>query len=60
MAETLKELDRARQAGVSVTWDVIPKYAYGPFHHPMAASLFHPYVGAVRRLRRLFPDIDSA
>ena len=23
---------------------MIPKYAYGPFHYPMAASLFQPYV----------------
>lgn len=44
VAKTLEELDRARQAGVNVTWDVIPKYAYGPFHYPMAASLFQPYV----------------
>lgn len=44
--QTLAELDRARQDGVRVTWDVIPKYAFGPFHYPMAASLFHPYVEA--------------
>lgn len=43
---TLAELDRARGDGVAVTWDVIPKYAFGPFHYPMAASLFHPYVEA--------------
>ncbi|MCI8538457.1 MAG: amidohydrolase family protein [Oscillospiraceae bacterium] len=44
--QTLAELDRARQEGVNVTWDVIPKYAFGPFHYPMAASLFQPYVAA--------------
>ena len=44
VAATLQEVEQARQDGVSVTWDVIPKYAYGPFHYPMAASLFQPYV----------------
>ncbi|MDR2157446.1 MAG: amidohydrolase family protein [Clostridiales Family XIII bacterium] len=41
---TLRLLERFRREGVSVTWDVIPKYAFGPFHYPMVASLFQPYV----------------
>lgn len=44
--ETLSELERARSGGVDVTWDVIPKYAFGPFHYPQAASMFQPYVEA--------------
>lgn len=44
--ETLKILDKARDEGVDVTWDVIPKYAFGPFHYPMAASMFQPYAEA--------------
>lgn len=42
--QTLEMIDAARDDGVRVSWDVIPTYAFGPFHYPMAASLFHPYV----------------
>ena len=41
---TLKLLDKAVKDGVRVSWDIIPKHAFGPFHYPMAASLFQPYV----------------
>ena len=41
---TLEVLEAARKEGVRVTWDVIPKYAFGPFHYPMAAGMFQPYV----------------
>ena len=41
---TLEVLEEARKEGVHVTWDVIPKYAFGPFHYPMAAGMFQPYV----------------
>lgn len=40
----MRLLEEARKDGVTVTWDVIPKYAFGPFHYPMAASMFQPYV----------------
>lgn len=42
--KTLLVLEKAREDGVSVTWDVIPRYAFGPFHYPMAAAMFQPYV----------------
>lgn len=42
--QTLQIIEDARKDGVQVTWDVIPKYAFGPFHYPMAASMFQPYV----------------
>ena len=43
---TLEVVEEYRQKGVRATWDVIPKYAFGPFHYPMAASMFEPYVSA--------------
>jgi len=42
--KTLALLDAYRAKGVQVMWDVIPTHAFGPFHYPMAASLFQPYV----------------
>lgn len=41
---TLALLEQYREQGLSVTWDVIPYGAFGPFHYPMAASMFQPYV----------------
>lgn len=41
---TLEIIESYRQKGVSVTWDVIPKGAFGPFHYPMVASMFQCYV----------------
>jgi N-acyl-D-aspartate/D-glutamate deacylase len=42
--KTLQVLEEARKDGVDVSWDVIPKYAFGPFHYPAAAGMFQPYV----------------
>lgn len=54
--QTLEILERYRQKGLKVGWDVIPCHAFGPFHYPMAASLFQPYVeqcGGVGRFAEL-------
>ncbi len=54
--KTLRILDDYRAKGVQVTWDVIPKHLFGPFHYPMAASLFQPYVeqcGGVEAFSRM-------
>lgn len=42
--QTLRMLEERRRLGLRVTWDVIPSGAFGPFHYPMAASMFQPYV----------------
>ncbi len=42
--QTLALVDEYRKRGAYVTWDVIPTHAFGPFHYPMAASMFQPYV----------------
>lgn len=44
VGQTLKILEDYRGRGMRLTWDVIPKSAFGPFHYPMAASMFQPYV----------------
>lgn len=41
---TLQVLEEYQTMGVKVTWDVIPKYVYGPFHYPKLASLLQPYI----------------
>lgn len=54
--QTLEILESYRLKGLEVGWDVIPRHAFGPFHYPMAASLFQPYVeqcGGVRRFAQL-------
>ena len=43
VGRTLDLVDGYRRRGLRVTWDVIPAYAFGPFHYPMAASMFQPY-----------------
>lgn len=56
VAQTLEIIENYRRDGVEVTWDVIPKHAFGPFHYPMAASMFQPYVeqcGGVQRFAKL-------
>lgn len=56
VAQTLALVEDYRKRGVRVTWDVIPKHAFGPFHYPMASSLFQPYVeqcGSVEKFSRL-------
>lgn len=56
VGQTLKILEDYRERGVCVTWDVIPKYAFGPFYYPMVASMFQPYVeqcGGVSGFARL-------
>lgn len=54
--KTLAILNDYRSRGLEVTWDVIPSHAFGPFHYPMAASMFQPYVeqrGGVQRFARM-------
>lgn len=49
--ETLDIVEKYRRMGLTVSWDVIPRYCYGPFHYAMLASLFEPYVQACGGLR---------
>ena len=42
--QTLALMEEYRKKGVAVTWDVIPHRAFGPFHYPMVAGMFQPYV----------------
>lgn len=49
--EALAMLEKAKRNGQEVTWDVIPKDCYGPFHYAMLASLFEPYVQACKGLK---------
>ena len=54
--QTLALLEDYRKRGLEVGWDVIPRHAFGPFHYPMAASMFQPYVeqcGGVQRFSQL-------
>ena len=54
--QTLALLEEYRQKGVAVTWDVIPHRAFGPFHYPMVAGMFQPYVeqcGSVERFSQM-------
>jgi N-acyl-D-aspartate/D-glutamate deacylase len=44
--KTLEQIESYRQKGLAVTWDVIPKHIFGPFHYPMIMSMFQPYVEA--------------
>ena len=56
VGRTLDMLDDYRSRGVRVTWDVIPRHLFGPFHYPMAASMFQPYVeqcGGVEAFSRM-------
>lgn len=56
VSQTLALIEDYRKRGVKVTWDVIPRHAFGPFHYPMAASLFQPYVeqcGSVERFSKM-------
>lgn len=56
VARTLRILEEYRSKGVQVTWDVIPKHLFGPFHYPTAASMFQPYVeqcGSVEAFSRM-------
>ncbi len=53
---TLELVEGYRARGLDVTWDVIPRHAFGPFHYPMAASMFQPYIehcGSVERFSAL-------
>ncbi len=66
--QTLAIMEEYRKHSVRVTWDVIPSHAFGPFHYPMAASMFQPYVeqcGGVERFANMlqtgnYRDIVSA
>ncbi|MBR2000772.1 MAG: amidohydrolase family protein, partial [Firmicutes bacterium] len=54
--QTLALLEEYRQKGIAVTWDVIPHRAFGPFHYPMVAGMFQPYVeqcGSVERFSQM-------
>lgn len=56
VAGTLELLEAYRKRGLRVSWDVIPKHLFGPFHYPMAAGMFQPYVeqaGSVERFAQL-------